>query len=176
MDIFCDAQDDWYGSQCLGHASHSRGFLTYQAVSFSKVLVFSSCLHSADSELGYDVLGVLDGFSPVRFYCNCLRIRVFLLSVVRCTLKGEPRAFTMRCANPPTISRRSALLSINQRSVTGSELIRVRKPSIISGVYVDPPPITVTFSSSVSSGMYCISWVRLIHSLTVSELRQLLLY
>ncbi len=34
-------------------------------MSFSKVFVFSSCLHSTDSELGYDVLGVLDGFSPV---------------------------------------------------------------------------------------------------------------
>src|SRR5215475_2233715 len=52
----------------------------------------------------------------------------------------------MRCANPPTICRRSSSISINQSSSTGNLSTRARNPLTNSGVYVEPPPITATLS------------------------------
>src|SRR3954452_13961803 len=47
----------------------------------------------------------------------------------------------MRCASPPTTSRRSASMSCNTNWSTSSR----DRPDTSSGVYVEPPPTTATF-------------------------------
>lgn len=54
-------------------------------------------------------------------------------------------ALTMRWANPPTISSRSGSMSINQSSLIGRLSTRAKNPLTNSGVYVEPPPMTVIF-------------------------------
>src|SRR5258706_1684781 len=77
------------------------------------------------------------------------------LSLVKTILNGAPLAATTRWAKPPTISRRSASISISHNSVKGKLCIRVKKPLISSGVYVEPPPITVTFMFIYSPCIDC---------------------
>src|SRR3954447_15709696 len=54
----------------------------------------------------------------------------------------------MRRATPPTTSRRSSLGSSRTSSSTGSRSASRTSPDTSSGVYVDPPPTTVTFTRS----------------------------
>src|SRR5688500_2984939 len=61
---------------------------------------------------------------------------------------GAPCAPTIRLASDPTTARRSGAVSMSQSSRTGRTDRRSRNPFTSSGVYVDPPPITATFTGS----------------------------
>ena len=54
---------------------------------------------------------------------------------------------SMRPASPPTTARRSSLTSCSTSSRIGRRSRRAARPSMSSGVYVLPPPMTATFMS-----------------------------
>ena len=129
-----DVEHDRDRAQRLGQAAGAGGLLADAAALQRQRLVLIAGRLPADAQLEQHGVGAVQRRRPGRW---CQR------SGAGCAVRGEDPARR----TPPTSSSRSAAGSTRTSSSTGSASRSRAKPSISSGVYVEPPPTTATSSS-----------------------------
>ena len=126
-----DVQHHGHRPQRLRQTAGTRGLLPHAAAVQWPRLVTVSCRLATDPQLEQDRVRSVD--------------RV-VEAVGGAHRPGWPWWAKMRRARPPTSSRRSSAGSMRTSSSTGRSSRNRANPSMSSGVYVEPPPMTASFN------------------------------